>query len=323
MPSITNYNLQNYCLSSGFIDNKPAFVSVEGFIVFFNPIPQTIEVHQGIISSHFSHDNTAIITGGEDGKVCQTTADGHTKVLGKQEGKWISNVAFGPRKVFAFSSSRITLANVGKELQELIHERSIEGLAFAPKGLRLAVAHYNGVTLHWLSTQTSPTTLVWKGAHFGVTFSPDNRYVISTMQENALHGWRLTDNQHLRMSGYPSKVKSWSWSAKGKWLATSGASAAIVWPFHTKDGPMGKTPLELGTRANALVSTVACHPSEDIVAIGFNDGMILCAHFHDGKEVLLKGYGKSAISALNWDQTGHNLAFGSENGECGIINISV
>lgn len=322
MPNITHYDLQSYCLSCGFIGNKPAFVSVEGLIVFLTPTPQVFEVHQGVISSHFSHDNTAIITGGEDGKVCQTTVGGHTELLSQKERKWINNVAFGPQKAFAFSSARLAFVHVGKEQQELPHERSVEGLAFAPKGLRLAVAHYNGVTLHWLSTQTSPTTLVWKGAHCDVTFSPDNRYVISTMQENALHGWRLTDHQHLRMSGYPSKVKSWSWSAKGKWLATSGASAAIVWPFHTKDGPMGKTPLELGTRADALVSTVSCHPSKEIVAIGFNDGMILAAYFRDGKEVLLKGYGKSAISALNWDQTGHTLTFGSENGECGMIDIT-
>ncbi|UNF30013.1 WD40 repeat domain-containing protein [Bartonella krasnovii] len=322
MPNMTHYDLQSYCLSCGFIGNKPAFVSVEGLIVFLTPTPQIFEVHKGIISSHFSHDNTAIITGGEDGKVCQTTANGHTELLSQKERKWINNVAFGPQKAFAFSTARLAFMHVEKEQKELPHERSIEGLAFAPKGLRLAVAHYNGVTLHWFSTQTSPTTLVWKGAHCGVTFSPDNRYVISTMQENALHGWRLTDHQHLRMSGYPSKVKSWSWSAKGKWLATSGACAAIVWPFHTKDGPMGKTPLELGTRANALVSTVSCHPSKEIVAIGFNDGMILAAHFRDGKEVLLRGDGKSAISALNWDQTGHNLTFGSENGECGMINIT-
>ncbi|GAA5100866.1 WD40 repeat domain-containing protein [Bartonella acomydis] len=322
MPSITHYDLQSYCLSCGFIDNKPAFVSVEGFIVFLTPSPQILDVHQGIISSHFSPDNTAIITGGEDGKICQTTADRCTELFKKQDRKWINNVAFGPQKVFAFSSSRTTWTHVGEEQQELLHERSVEGLAFAPKGLRLAVAHYNGVTLHWLSTQISPTTLVWKGAHCGVTFSPDNRYVISTMQENALHGWRLNDNQHLRMNGYPNKVKSWSWSAKGKWLATSGASAAIIWPFQTKDGPMGKTPLELGTRANALVTTVSCHPSKEIVAVGFNDGMILCAHFRNSKEILLKNCGKSAISALNWNQTGQNLAFGSESGECGIINIT-
>ncbi|WP_407965777.1 WD40 repeat domain-containing protein [Bartonella sp. C271] len=322
MPSVIPYNLKSYCLSCGFINDKPAFVSVEGLIVFLQQSPQIIEVHKGIISSYFSPDKTAIITGGEDGKVCKTTADGRVEILGIQKGKWINSVSFGPHNVFAFASSRLMLANIGKGLQEFCHKYSVEGLAFAPKGLRLAVAHYNGVTLHWLLTQTVPTTLEWKGAHCDVIFSPDNHYVISTMQENALHGWRLADKQHLRMSGYPSKVKSWSWSTKGKWLATSGASAAIIWPFHTKDGPIGKAPLELGIRANALVSVVSCHPSKEIVAIGFNDGIISCVHFSDGKEIFLKLCSKSAISTLSWDKTGHYLAFGSENGECGIINMT-
>ena len=74
------------------------------------------------------------------------------------------------------------------------------------------------------------------------------------MQENALHGWKLADGKHMRMTGYPAKVKSLSWSAKGKWLASSGAPAAILWPFQAKDGPMGKAPMELGTRGNTMVT---------------------------------------------------------------------
>ncbi|MGO7917527.1 hypothetical protein ACC702_40105, partial [Rhizobium ruizarguesonis] len=46
--------------------------------------------------------------------------------------------------------------------------------------------------------------------------------------------------RHMRMTGYPSKVKSLSWSVKGNWLASSGAPAAIVWPFQGKDGPMAR-----------------------------------------------------------------------------------
>ena len=45
------------------------------------------------------------------------------------------------------------------------------------------------------------------------------------MQENALHGWRLSDGQHMRMSGYPSKTHILSFTRNGKWLATSGADA--------------------------------------------------------------------------------------------------
>ena len=114
------------------------------------------------------------------------------------------------------------------------------------------------------------------------------------MQENALHGWKLADGKHMRMTGYPAKVKSLSWSAKGKWLASSGAPAAIVWPFQAKDGPMGKAPLELGTRGNAMVTSVACHPSQDIAAIGYDDGMVMAVRFADAKEVLLRRPGKGA-----------------------------
>ena len=205
-------------------------------------------------------------------------------------------------------------------------ERTVEAVDFAPKGLRIAVARYNGVTLHWVGTSGAPVDLDWKGAHTGVTFSPDGRFIVTMMQESALHGWKLdgksADTRHMRMTGYPAKVKSLSWSPKGKWLASSGAPAAIVWPFAGKDGPMGKAPLELGTRANILVTQVAFHPMEEVLAIGFVDGMILAVRIADGKEALLRRPGKGAITSLAWSSTGKLLAFGSEAGDCGVIDIT-
>jgi WD40 repeat protein len=124
------------------------------------------------------------------------------------------------------------------------------------------------------------------------------------------------------MTGYPGKVKSMSWSARGKWLATSGASAAIVWPFASKDGPMGKAPLELGTRGNSMVTAVACHPTDEIAAVAYEDGMILACRFADQKEVLLRRQGKSAVTSMAWDAEGRRLAFGSATGDCGVVDIS-
>jgi hypothetical protein len=85
---------------------------------------------------------------------------------------------------------------------------------------------------------------------------------------------------------------------------------------------MGKAPLELGTRGDAMVTCVACHPTDDIVAIGYADGMVLAARFADSKEVLLRCPGEGAVSALAWDRDGRRLAFGSESGDCGVIDIS-
>src|SRR3954447_25289920 len=124
-----------------------------------------------------------------------------------------------------------------------------------------------------LSTPPAREPLEWKGSHLDVTWSPDARFLVTSMQENSLHGWRLQpDKGHMRMSGYPAKTRSWSWSHDGHWLATSGADAAIVWPFESKEGPMGKAPRECGARP-AKVTRVAFHPKAYALAIGYEDGM--------------------------------------------------
>ncbi|EJF89373.1 WD40 repeat domain-containing protein [Bartonella tamiae] len=322
MPTLVSLELDSHCLSAGFINDLPYFVTANGQIQIIGRDTIILAAHHGIASVALSDDKQALFTGGEDGYVYKTLFDGTSYQLAQCERKWITSIASGSNGSYAFASSRKAWVDIGMGLREYDFERSVEGLVFAPKGQRVAIARYNGVSLYWPALEVEPTELAWKGAHFAVTFSPDNRFVISAMQENALHGWRLSDNQHLRMSGYPTKVKSWSWSTKGKWLATSGAMAAIVWPFQSKDGPMGKAPLELGKRANAMVTCVSCHPEEEMVAVGYDDGMILFVRFADAKEVLLRHPGKGAISALNWDQNGHRLAYGSEVGEAGFADIT-
>ena len=85
---------------------------------------------------------------------------------------------------------------------------------------------------------------------------------------------------------------------------------------------MGKAPKELGSMGNNLVSKVCCHPSEDVVAIGYSDGMIMAVRIEDGKEAVLRRGGKGPVSALGWDKSGHRLAYGSEAGEAGVINLT-
>ena len=85
---------------------------------------------------------------------------------------------------------------------------------------------------------------------------------------------------------------------------------------------MGKAPLELGTRGDAMVTTVACHPSQEVAAIGYSDGMVMAVRFADLKEVLLRRPGTGAITAMAWDDEERRIAFGSDAGDCGVIDIS-
>jgi len=322
MPTLAPFDgLTSHCLLASFIDDQPIFVGADGKILLPH-INKTVTIGDGIAGSVRSHDGRSCLTGGEDGRLCRVESSGAVQELARLDKKWLTSLASGPGGSYAVASGRTILSHDGKSQHQWQEPRSVEGLSFAPKGLRLAIARYNGVALHWLGTQAAAEELEWKGAHQGVTFSPDGKFLITTMQENALHGWRLSDGQHLRMSGYPTKVKSWSWSVKGRYLATSGAMAAILWPFIAKDGPMGKAPLELGVRANSLVTCVACHPLEEMVAIGYDDGMILFVRFSDQREVLLRRPGQGAITALSWESQGLRLVFGTADGECGLIDIS-
>jgi WD40 repeat protein len=322
MPTIANLDLSGFCIFAGFISSIPLFADASGVITRVDGASKKIQLHDGLLCAEPSIDKKLLLTGGEDGKVCSINANGDQRCLAEVPRKWISCIAPGPSGSIAFGVNKTTtIIDARGIFFEQNNQRTIEGVALAPKGMRLAAAHYNGVSLFFAGINAPSVSLEWKGAHNKVCFSPDGRYVISTMQENALHGWRIDDGKHMRMNGYPSKVKSWSWSRKAHYLATSGAEAAILWPFMGKDGPMGKAPLELGMRDTMRVTAVACHPTEDLCAIGYSDGMVLLVLFSNGKEVLLRRSGQSALTCLNWDESGFRLAFGSETGEGGIITL--
>lgn len=281
-----------------------------------------VPVHTGaILSAARTVDGKRLLTGGDDGIVAVTDATGAVTRVAERARKWIDHVAAGPGDAIAFAAGRQVTVRFGDGRERSLDlPRAAGGIAFAPKGTRVAVARYDGVTLWWPATEAAPTGLEWKGAHLGISFSPDGRYLVTAMQDNALHGWRLADGKDMRMSGYPAKPRSMSWSAKGRFLATSGANAAVLWPFHAKDGPMGKPPLQLGAR-EVLVTRVACHPKDEMVAVGYQDGMILAVRFADAEEAVMRRPGGGPVSALAWDQAGRQLAWGTEEGVGGVVRI--
>ena len=323
MPTVAPLDIDGHCLAAVFLNEIPHFAFADGAVHRLDHGHKTVQVNDGLLCTALDAAASRLVTAGEDGKVFAVRADGTAGELASAGKKWITSVAAGPQGAVAWGAGRSAFVRFADgKVKEFQHPRSVEGVAFAPKGMRIAVARYNGATLHFPAADGKPTELEWAGAHTGATFSPDGNFLVTTMQENALHGWKLADGKHMRMSGYPAKVKSLSWSTKGKWLASSGAPAAIVWPFQGKDGPMGKAPLELGTRGDAMVTCVSCHPSEEVVAIGYDDGMVLAARFADSKEVLLRRPGKGAVTALMWDGEGRRIVFGAATGDCGMIDIA-
>jgi WD40 repeat protein len=280
-----------------------------------------IVVHDGGILCAAS-DGERVVTGGDDGKVVALDAKGETATLATDpKRRWIDNVALHPDGTIAWSAGKMAFIRSARgEEKSLDVPSTVGGLAFAPKGLRLAIAHYGGATLWFPNMAATPEFLAWAGSHLAVTFSPDNKFLVTAMHEPALHGWRLADNRHMRMTGYPGRVKSMSWSADGKHLATSGADCVIVWPFASKDGPMGKEPAMLAP-LQARAAVVACHPRQGVLAAGYSDGTILMVRLEDGAEILVRANGTPAVSALAFNAKGTLLAFADEEGNAGLLQL--
>jgi WD40 repeat protein len=288
---------------------------------------RSVAAHDGAVLALSSDGrHSGFLSGGDDGKFCRIGGDGSVVELAGFGMKWVEHVAShdGDKPVLACAVGKLihVFDGAGTKLKTLEHPSSVTGLAFDAKGKRIAASHYNGATLWFVAAKTdSPRRLEWKGSHVGVAMHPAGDALVTAMQENALHGWRLADGQHMRMSGYPSKTESMGFTKGGKWLATSGADAMVLWPFFG-GGPMGKPPMELAGGDGVICTRVAAHPLNELVAGGFADGLVVLADIGSSRILPVVPPGHGPITALAWDRTGTNLLVGTETGFAAIIDFA-
>jgi len=288
---------------------------------------ETVTAHDGgaVLCAAPHPSGEGLITGGDDGRVVWSRPCGPV-VLAESPGRWIDAVASSPASgLVAFAAGRqVQVRDVADPAfaRSFAHEKSVADLAFDPKGRRLAAATYGGVALWYarIADQT-PVRLTWAGSHIGLAFSPDGRFVMSSMQESQLHGWRLSDAKVLRMGGYPAKVKSLAFLAKGLMMATSGAPGVVVWPFGGANGPMGKEAAEIGYDQDSLVARVAATPEGTVVAAGLDDGRIWACDLTSRRLETLKAEKGPPITALAISPNGLTLAWGDEAGGAGLMGL--
>lgn len=299
-------------------DGRVRFLDTDGHLT------EMVAAHQGAILAAAPHpDGQSVLSGGDDGRLMRAWPSGGVEEIAVFRHLWVEHVATSP-------ASGVIACGVGKEAcliakdathvtHRFAHPSSVGGIAIDAKGRRLAVGHYGGVSLWWTSTPDAPSkALSWRGSHLSVTFSPDSRFVVSAMQESALHGWRVADGAAMHMSGYPAKTRSFAWDAKGRRLMTGGSDRVVGWPFTGRDGPMKKQPAEIGP-GGLLVTRVACHPRDDLVAAGYEDGSVLLLSPSKNAWAVVQVGDGAPVSALAWSPSGEGLAAGSESGRVGLL----
>ncbi len=301
-----------------------AFALGDGTIAWDNG--PRIVAHEGAILCAALHPTKdGVMSGGDDGRLAWTTPSGSV-TLAEVRGRWIDAVAeAGASGLIAFASGRDVhvLDGSAPDFRRVFsHAATVSALAFDPKGRRLAAATYNGAALWYARiVDQQPVMLRWAGSHIAATFSPDGKFLISSMQEAALHGWRISDAMDMRMGGYPAKVKNLTFLDRGQWLATSGARGVVLWPFVGANGPMGKQAVEIGFDDHALVTRVAADPAGPRLAAGLDDGRIWFCDIGDHHTRTIRGESGIPISALALAGPG-SIAWGDENGGAGIIDTT-
>ena len=320
-----NYSFDAYVTAALFDRaGRAAFALGDGTVRFEGG--ETTPAHDGAaLSACLPPRGEGILTGGDDGRVALSTPAGAQEIA-KVPGRWIEAIA-------ASAESGLVAFAAGRELhvrdtadpafaRVFTHEKSVADVAFDPKGRRLAVATYGGVWLWYARiADQKPATLKWAGSHVTVCWSPDGKFLISAMQENQLHGWRVADEKNMRMGGYPSKVKSLAFLSKGALLATSGANGAVCWPFAGATGPMGKQAAEIGYDDSALTTRIATAPDKTWLAAGLDDGRVWAANVTGERLVPLKAEKGSAITALAMSPDAKRVAWGDEDGNAGVAEV--
>lgn len=311
-------------------DTQLAVATADGATLFFDlaqldASPLAVPTHAGV-AFQLVPDlvDSAFVSAGDDGKLQQVTRTGVT-TLANHKGAWIEHVLVAPtlgQRFYAVKKEVHRLDATGAPLgQAWVHDSTVAGIALEPKERRLAVAHYNGVTLWWTKAKESaPEKLQWKGSHTGVLWHPKEMIVVTTMQEPAMHGWRIGDKAEMRMTGYDAKVTSAAFMEGGKYLASAGSGAVICWPFFG-GGPWGKQPLMVGPDTGATVSLVRPHPHDPIIAVAYENGALaLVPLFEQGALKLLEIAG-APVTCMRWTTPGDKLFAGTEDGKLFLFTV--
>ena len=282
--------------------------------------------HDGAILCAAIHPSgDGVVTGGDDGRLVWHRRD-EAGVLATAKGQWIDAVdAAAESGLIAFSAGKTLSVIDAKDAgfrRDFQHERTVSGVAFDPKGRRIAASTYGGAAL-WFAriAEQKPTFLKWAGSHTAVTFSPDGAFVVTAMQDAQLHGWRLKDQKNMRMGGYPSKVRAMSFLSNGQLLATSGAQGAVLWPFIGSNGPMGREATEIGYDEGSQIALVASQPRHGLLAAGLSDGRVWLADPAGQGLNFLKAERGAPITALAMSADAARVAWADEDGNAGVAEV--
>src|ERR1019366_11963 len=130
--------------AAAFLGQIPALALEDGTGVIATPrAGQRVAAHPDAAILVAVAAGDKFITGGDDGRVVTVSPDGTVEEIANEKGKWIDALAARGDGSIAWSSGKNVRARASLGgVKTFTAPSTVRGLAFMPKGYRIAIAHY-------------------------------------------------------------------------------------------------------------------------------------------------------------------------------------
>lgn len=305
-----------------------AAVTVEGQVLVLldaNQRGQSLRLGShalGATSLAWRFDSAQFATTGQDGlvKVWEPATSSPFREL-PAGGKWAAKVAYRPGKRVLASAADKRLkiwSDDGKPIYESDdHASTIADIGWNPDGSAVAVAAYNGVTLHVPGKQARPRKFEWKGSSLVLAWSPNSRFIVTGEQDSTVHFWHVKTGKDSQMWGFPTKVLEVAWHHRGERLVTGGSDTIVLWDCSGK-GPEDRKP-KMFEAHPAKITQLAFQYRGDLLASSDNDGFLFVWNPLKQKLPVAGQIFSSSISRLAWSPDDRLLAVGQQDGTITVL----
>jgi WD40 repeat protein len=291
------------------------------------PPPVVVDALDDRSVSLAPHRRSSFIAGVGDGELVSITPRGQVVSLALRLRERVAAIDHhaGTGRTACAAGGEIAVFPDGEPSAplRLEHELPLVALAFSPDGAELAAAHARGLSL-WRLAEAAPERrdLPFAGDPLSVSWSPDGAWLACGFAEAGFELVRRADGARGPVLGYPTAVRSLVWSRAADALATSGAFRAVAWSMAAP--PLaGETrgALTTGRAGLVVVEAVAAHPSRDLLAVGYANGLVSIVQIGRPDELPLRPEGGGAVTALAWSADGRHLALGSAEGVMALVDL--